>query len=254
MIFIICILTIRWLSVKNYIRIQKAAYSCELLFVYSTLKPALFGEVKQTPPSPGCFLILTSSMTRGRSCSSLLVSLAVRCGIGDAMWFTQTLWPCWKWLKVRGLGNFEDKKMYWLLMRCQENIQKYAKHQIKKSSQQWRLSEDWSFSRILRGWRSPHSAARRWGIPPKTETSTDVLFPISYTPPSTWPMGDVHQRWLFFPPPRRTLHSQNWWRGARCGKKKSHGLPDMDGRHHTTCSFSQRWSRCLEPNHLWVII
>lgn len=50
-------------------------------------------------------------------------------------------------------------------MRCQETIQKYAKHQIKKSSQQWRLNEDWSFSRILRGWTSPHSAARSLGDP-----------------------------------------------------------------------------------------
>ena len=57
----------------------------------------------------------------------------------------------------------------------------------------------------------------------------------------------------FFPHLAGLCTAKSWSRGARCGKK-SHGLPDMDGRHHTTCSFFQRWSRCLEPNQLYRLV
>lgn len=113
MIFTICILTIRWLSVKNYIRIQKAAYSCELLFVYSILKPALFGEVKQTQPAllAVFWSHIFNDMRPELQFAARLTGGKMwywRCDVVYADSLTLLKVACW------GLGNFEDKKMYWL--------------------------------------------------------------------------------------------------------------------------------------------
>lgn len=146
-------------------------------------------------------------------------------------------------------------------MRCQETIQKYAKHQIKKSSQQWRLSEDWSFSRILRGWTSPHSAARSLGESlPKRKRQQMYCFPsvTRHHPLGLWEMSI---RGGFFSSHLAGLcTAKNWWRGARCGKKKKpwpsrHGWQasyyklashkgDQGAWNPTTCEWLYRFWDC----------
>lgn len=255
MIFTICILTIRWLSVKNYIGIQKAAYSCELLFVYSILKPALFGEVKQTQPAllAVFWSHIFNDMRPELQFAARLTGGKMwywRCDVVYADSLTLLKVACW------GLGNFEDN-YWWDVKKPSKNMPNIKLKRVLNSEDSMKTGH---FPGFWEGEHRPTVQQGVWGIPPKTETSRDVLFPISYTPPSTWPMGDVHERWLFFPPPRRTLHSQNWWRGARCGKKKKpwpsrHGWQasyyklashkgDQGAWNPTTCEWLYRFWDC----------
>lgn len=134
-------------------------------------------------------------------------------------------------------------------MRCQENIQKYAKHQIKKSSQQLRLSEDWSFSRILRGVKIAPQCSKEMGDPSQNgNVNRCIVSQLSKTGYGPTSLTFLHETYsfgfgsfsiqtlqqatshlaygrcpsevAFFPPPRRTLHSQKLVARSPLRKKK----------------------------------